>query len=536
MTGNTTGAAKNGILTIGAAINNGNTFPQNYNVYGGGNSAPGSGLFWETLFRVSQDDGGKLVPNLAESVAFSSDGRTATYTLRKGVKWSDGEDFNADDVVFSYNFIFGTPGPPDAADPSKTPFLNKAVYKTDDYTVVVPYNNPNFQEDTNLSLYWVIVPEHIYGKQGDVSKYVDPKPVGTGPGKVKSFTNERIEIEIRDDYWGGKSHGVKSVVIVPQGTVGNIQSQISKAKVDWSDGGGQGVLTTFLKQSKDNGYSFWPDGSQRGVQFYVNVAPMDDVNVRKALRAAIDYNAVVQALGTGFTVPSTTGLDTTLYSKLIISGYDKPAAQDASAAKQALTDGGWTVTGGNLTKDGKSYPLALAVDLGQPDDVTVAPLLIAAWKSALGITVTQQSMADAVFQQDQLANQKYTMALWNTNLNGSPYNAYEAYSQVNLGATEQKNGYGNQGRWKCPNDVDAAISTLQSTPPANQSAIMAPLAVIQQAVVDQAPFVALWPGGGGEMYTTTNWKGWPKPGSSGFAPRTSGYNNINQTLLALTPA
>lgn len=533
--GGAAAGASDGVLTIGAATGAGNTFPHNFNVFGGGTSAPGTGLFFETLFRISQEDGGKLLPNLAESVEFTRGGRTATYKLRKGVTWNDGKPFTADDVVFTYNFVFGPAGPPDPSNPSNTPFLFKPVSKIDDYTVLVQYNDPNFQEDTNLSEYYPIYPAHIYSKVGNRQKYVDTNPVGTGPGKLKSFGNERIEVAIRDDYWGGKTQGVKSVVIVPQGTVGNIQSQISHGKVDWSDGGGQGVLTTFLGMSKQNKYTYWPDGSNRGLLFLCTSAPTDDKYVRRALRAAIDYEAAQKAVGTGFPIPTVPGLDMGLYGNLIIPSQRKAAHQDIPAAKKALADGGWSVVGGNLTKGGKAYPLDIAVDLAQPDDIVVVPMLVSMWKSALGINVEQKSLADAVFQKE-MPEQKFHISFWTTNLNGSAFNAYESYSWANLGEKQQAAGYGNQGRWKAPAAVNDALGVLQSTPSTDVAAIQKQLSIIQEAVVDEAPFVAMIPGGGGEMYSVQNWTGWPVPGQSTFAPRTGGYNLINQVVISLAPA
>lgn len=533
------GSSSGGVLTIGAQVgsdaNTANIFPENFNVFGGGQSAPGTGLFFETLFRISQTDGGKLIPNLAETVEYSDGGRTATYKLRKGVKWNDGKPFTADDVVFTYGFVFGPAGPPDPKDPSNTPFLRKPVEKKDDYTVLVHYNDPNYQEDTNLSAYYPIYAAHIYKKVKSQKTYVDKSPVGTGPGKLKSFTEGRIEVDIRDDYWGGKSQGVKTVVIVPQGTVGNIQSQITRGKVDWADGGGQGVLTNFLGQSKSNRYEYWPDGSNTGVQFLCTKEPTNDTFVRKALRDAIDFTAIRTAVGIGYPIPSLTGLDPKMYGSLIIDGYDKPEAQNVQAAKAALSDGGWSVVGGNLTKGGKAYPLEILVDLGQPVHIQIAPMLISYWKEQLGISVAQVNRADTVFQKE-VGQQLHTMAIWNVNLGGSAYNAYEGYSHANLGAAQQAAGYGNQGRWRAPDATNDALATLQSTPSTDLAQIKKQLQIIQQSVIDEAPFVPLYPGGGGEMTTVKNWTAWPKSGSTTFPPRTGGYDNIIQTLMKLKPA
>ncbi|MDN5726247.1 MAG: ABC transporter substrate-binding protein, partial [Propionibacteriales bacterium] len=363
------GSQTNGILTIGATVTgdatNANQFPENFNVFGGGDSAPGTGLFYETLFRIGQVDGGKLIPNLAESVEYTPDGLTATYTLRQGVTWNDGKPFTADDVVFTYGFVYG--------EPASDGFISEPVQKTDDHTVVVRYASPSFQQDTNMSAYYPIYPAHIYADVPDREKYQDKQPVGTGPGKLKSFQAGRIEIDIREDYWGGKSAGVTRVVIVPQGTVGNVQSQITQGRTDWADGGGQGVLTTFLGQAPENKYAFWPDGSNTGIQFGCTKEPTNDKQVRLALRAAIDFEAVQKAIGSGYPLPSITGLDPQLYAGWLLPGHEQAPKQDAAAAQQALADGGWTVEGGHLTKGGKAYPLSIMLNLGKPEHMVAGP-------------------------------------------------------------------------------------------------------------------------------------------------------------------
>jgi len=519
------GSKTNGVITIGAPVTN-NQFPENFNANGGGDPAPGIGLFYETLFRVSQLDAGKLIPNLALSVKYTDGGRTATYKLRDGVTWNDGKKFTADDVVFTYNFVFGEPG--------KGQFLRKKVYKTDDLTVVVPYNDPNYQEDTNLSEYYPIYPKHIYSKHGDHSKYQDKHPVGTGPGKLKTFNTERIEVEVREDWWAGKIPGVTSLVFVPQGTVGNVQSQISQGKVDWSDGGGQGVLTTFLKQSPDNKYAFWPDGSNTGLQFNCWKGVTQDKQLRRALRAAIDPQAIQKAIGSGYPIPSLSGLDPQMYRGLLLPGYEEAYSQDPEAAKKELSKGGWKVKNGQLTKGGKTYPLELMVNLDQPDHMVAAPMLIDFWKTVLGLEVKQVGRADQVFQK-QIHD--HTMAIWNVNLNGSAYNAFQAYSHANLADEAQKNGYGNQGKWRAPDAVNNALLKLKATSPSDTKAVKKQLLIIQKGIIDEAPVVPFLPGGGGVMTTVKNWVGWPVYGKSDHPPFSSRtYNNTSHTLLDLKSA
>ena len=521
------GDAGNGVLTLGADAGASNQFPENFNANGGGDGGPGIGFFYETLFRVSTRDGGKLEPQLAEKVVYSNDGATATYTLRKGVTWSDGKPFTADDVAFTYNFVFGTPGPDE--------FIKEPVKALDPHTVQVNYTSPNYQQDTNMSLYYPVYPKHIYGLQADYGKYVDKKPVGTGPGVLKSFSGQQVQITLREDYWGGKAKGVKEVHIIPSGTVGNIQSSISSGKVDWADGGGAGVLTQFLGMSKDNHYEYFPDGSSRGVLFGCNYAPLNDPAVRRALRDSVDLTAATKAVGIGYTVPSVTGLNIELYKGALLPEFAKPLAPNLAQAKADLAAAGFTVVGGNLVKAGKSYPLRLFVNLGQATDIVVAPMIIDQWKKNLGIDVAYMPTPDTVFQ---AKIHDYEMAIWTTNLNGSAYNAYQGYSWSNMSEKAQKNGAGNQGLWKMPKAANDALIELSSVPMAQTAQINKLLQVIQAAVANDAPYLSYMSGGSGEMWTTKNWKGFPTMEDDAFNYRSSigGYNNVSLTTVNLSKA
>jgi len=79
-----------------------------------------------------------LIPNVAESYEASEDATTFTFTLRKGVRWSDGEPFTADDVVFWYeDIIMNTDLTPNQ------PSRKYTVTKVDDYTVQWQFEKPN---------------------------------------------------------------------------------------------------------------------------------------------------------------------------------------------------------------------------------------------------------------------------------------------------------------------------------------------------------------------------------------------------------
>lgn len=145
---------------------------------------------------------------LAESWEVSEDGTIWTIKLREGVNWSDGEAFDADDVVFTYGTII------DNMDNESATFSKKAdvrivekIEKTGEFEVTMVTASPvaNFY-DTPLSTLR-IVPEHIWGKMtvAEMLQYGNLEPVGTGPWNLVGEFNPQdtsLEFEKNADYWG----------------------------------------------------------------------------------------------------------------------------------------------------------------------------------------------------------------------------------------------------------------------------------------------------------------------------------------------
>ncbi|THF71764.1 ABC transporter substrate-binding protein [Deinococcus sp. Arct2-2] len=158
----------------------------------------------------------KLEPALAESVAVSSDGKTYTFKLRKDVKWSDGQAFNADDVMYTYENLIMNPEAR-AGDPGNFKLDGKPVEmkKVDAYTVqfVLPRAAPAFL----LQQRYFIMPQHKFGNaKGAAVNNVWPSNtapadiVGTGPFKLASYTaGQKVALTKNANYWKVDANGTK---------------------------------------------------------------------------------------------------------------------------------------------------------------------------------------------------------------------------------------------------------------------------------------------------------------------------------------
>ncbi|MFF0431078.1 ABC transporter substrate-binding protein [Streptomyces sp. NPDC004327] len=146
------------------------------------------------------DAGMKLRPALAAALpAVSADGRTYTYKLRKGVRFSDGRPFTAKDVVFTYTTILD----PKTNNASRTELdALGGVRAVGDDTVVFTLKYPYapFAERTVLA----IAPEHVAGRQDVNTGPFTTEPVGTGPYVLTGWSRgEKLTFTANEHYWGG---------------------------------------------------------------------------------------------------------------------------------------------------------------------------------------------------------------------------------------------------------------------------------------------------------------------------------------------
>jgi peptide/nickel transport system substrate-binding protein len=165
-------------------------------------------LVFSGLYKTDQK--GNIIPDLAESnPETSQDQKQYTIKIRKNLKWHDGQDLNAEDVVFTIQTLQN----PDFKSPFRRLWQNTQVEKIDDHTVKFTNKDVSAPFLSNLTI--GIIPKHVWSKAAPEnfsgSKY-NLEAIGSGPYLVreisKSRNNEIISITLDSfsNYWQGKPH------------------------------------------------------------------------------------------------------------------------------------------------------------------------------------------------------------------------------------------------------------------------------------------------------------------------------------------
>jgi len=250
-------------------------------------------------------------PYLAEKWEASEDLKTWTFSLRKGVKWNNGDDFNADDVTFNFErwldpatgssniglFSAMTDEVEGADGKKKKTMTPGAVEKVDSHTVRLHLNRPQLSIPENLYNYpTAIVHRRFSDEGGNLTK----NPVGTGPYDLTKYAiGDRVELTKRKEpYWGGDV-SLDKIVYVDHGDDRNAAlGALASDQVDL-------VYELNIDQvdviaSLPNVQLFEAVTAQTGVaRMQMTTAPFDNPKVRQALQACIDHKKVLDLVYRG---------------------------------------------------------------------------------------------------------------------------------------------------------------------------------------------------------------------------------------------
>lgn len=461
------------------------------------------GMIYETLLFFNRMNG-EVKPWLAQSHQFSDDAKSVTFHLRTDVKWSDGQAFTADDVVFTLQDLKQYP----AADTNGLWQYIQDVQAPDPSTVVVNLKTAYSPILWYLAGQTYMLPKHAWSSAGDPSKYVDEKPVGTGPFTLKSFTPQLIDLAKNPNYWQPGKPEVTEIRYPSFNSNTSAELLLSKGGIDWT-----GLFTPNIKQtyvSKDpthNHYWFPPNNI---VMLYLNTAkaPFNNLAVRQAISGVIDRDKIYKVAESGYEpVASPTGLILPSNQKYLDPTYASSAFAIDKAKSESLLQGAGFKKGSDgiyVDASGKKLSYNINVVTGWTDWVSAVQIIAANLKD-LGIDAKVNSISfNAYFSALQMGS--YDMAISWTNPGPDPFYLYNSMLNSTNSAAVGKAAASNFERWMDP-ETDGYLKQYATSadPAVQQQAING----LQKIMVEQLPSIPLVNGATWYEYNTSNFTGWP---------------------------
>ena len=462
------------------------------------------GLTYETLDFVDALNNAKTTPWLASSYAWSNANKTLTFTIRNGVKWSDGTPLTAADVSYTFNLLKSHSG----LDVNALWSVLSSVTSSGS-TVTV-----NFKAAAVPYFFYVagqtpIVPEHIWSKIANPITYTDPNPIGSGGYVMNKCTPQNIQWTPNKNYWQPGMAQVK-VVNMPAFLSNNTCNEyLAQGQSAWGSQFIPSIQSSYVSKSKGNAYWF-PEVANVSIFPNETVAGLNDPKVRQAISYALNRSLISKIGEYGYEPPaSQTGIVAPTFSAWQSSAAAAAQGTSYNVAKVSsiLTGDGYAKdSSGIFAKNGKELNFTLITNGGYSDWIAAAQVMAQELTTA-GIKVTLQTPAATTFLNDMYLGH-YQLA-YNAETGGpTPY--YEFRQSLFSGNTA-KVGSAASSNWERYSSpaTDALINkyaTVTST--AQQHAIVDQL---QNVMVQQAPIIPVLEEVDWFQYNATHWTGFPTP-------------------------
>jgi peptide/nickel transport system substrate-binding protein len=516
-------ASKQGVL-----IKNFNPFSPNalHSTFGG---------FYETLVFANSYKG-EIEPWLAESYQWSDDLKTLTFNLRENVSWNDGEEFNADDVIFTLELA------------KEDQALDLAgiwgqgleeVNKVDDYTVEFVFDGVNTTVIPQVgSIY--IVPEHIWKDIEDPSKWSgNENPVGTGPFLFEegTFAEQSYRLKSNPDYWQMGEDGeplpyIDGVQYVS--ATGNSQAamKIISGEVDWGTYFISNIEQTFVQRDPEHNHYWLPEGNIVYLNLNNGQEPFSNRNVRRALAMAIDQEEITTIMNSGAVPAHHSGVKMGYMDWLTDQTLANNWEYDLEKAEAMLNEEGYSKNNdGIMEKNGEELSFELFVPTGWTDWITAVET-VGNQLTEIGIDAQVRQVSWPSPFNDNIINGDYKMSIDYTNSGFSPYYQFNNilpsrhYAPIGEAATGH-----SQVRYR-NEKVDQAIAAYSKT--ADQAEQIELLNVIVAEFLNDTPMVPLFFNPVWFEYSTRNFVGWPNEEDPYTAPSTAGMAKM-PVFLNLRP-
>ena len=365
--------------------------------------------FYEPLVKY-QD--GEYQPCLATDWTNSDDGRTYTFHLREDVMFNDRTPFNAEAVKLycdNMKSVIGT-----SSNYGQLDMLTSEITVDDEYTVSFHLTRPYYNVLNDLSMVMPrgIISASAFNEDGSLnSEYLMNHTPGTGPYMFESVNDTATEYTfVRNPNYWGEEPDVDSftVKVIPESKVAAMRA----GEVDFIIGSDTLDAASYQELSSTEGITGVISDFDFVTEFIAlndEVAPLDDINIRKAIQMAIDKESIAQNIYSGLRTEADSVMPADMpYCKADVT----TPSYDMDAAIELMDKSGWTDTDGDgiREKDGKKLSFTITYPSTGVYDKVV--LFFQDSMKKLGIEITTNPIDLMAFMQQVFTEGNYEITAY----------------------------------------------------------------------------------------------------------------------------
>ena len=490
-----------------------------------------TGLIYEPLLQFDLAKPPNYTPWLATSYTWSNGGKSITFAIRQGVKWSNGTSLTPADVVFTYGLV------------QKNAAINLAGLPITGVTssgnnVTITFSSPqylNLQEIAGVP----ILPKAQWSTASSPTTFTDAKPIGTGPYVLKTFTPQGFTLTKNPSYWQASMVKVQNVYFPVYTSNTGALSALYSGQIDWTGNFIPGLQKEFVSTAPQFHHFWEAPGSTNALMPNLSKWPTNQLPVRQAISLAVNRSLLASEGEAGLENPVTNTSGITLPT---FQAWAAPAASDtvsatgsAAAASQVLAKAGYKKdSSGFYSLNGKEVTVTLISPSAYTDYAAVGSMVAQELKAA-GINASFQGISVNAWNAD-MADGNFSLAEHWSNNGLTPYNLYDNW--LNSALNNGKSNTGDYEGLKNP-QMDAALSKLAGdSSVASQTSDLAP---IETYVAKNLPVIPITTASEWFEYNSQHFVGWPtqqNPYETGQPSGTntgSGAGTDEVVILHLSP-
>jgi peptide/nickel transport system substrate-binding protein len=474
------GSTKNVSLTMYTGATG--QLANNFNPYSPTTNIAAQGMIYEPLMFFNLGRAGESEPLLATQYTWSADGKTLKFTIRSGAKWTDGQPLTATDVAFTFNLL----------KKYKALNVNGVPYDTvtaDDPThVTLTFTEPAFTDLWYIAGQTWIVPEHTWSKVSDPTTFTDPKPVGSGPFTLNTFSPQNFTMKKNPNYWQPGKPQVSALRFISLSGNTSALTALQSGQVDWQSAFIPKLQQVWGSKAPTNNWINTPL-FQTELTANMDKFPTNDKAVRQALYYGVDrtqLNSIAfdnQASDTNCAL----ALQPRDNSWVDQSIPNLKTTYDPAKAQQLLQADGWAKgSDGIYAKGGKRLSVTIKVITGYSDYISALQAMQQQYKK-VGIEVKPQQVSYASFTNDRNMG-NYDLVMDSVYGGPTPYYLYQSFFNSANTAPIGKTANPNYARYRNPT-VDQALATIAGTN--DQATQKTAYATLQKQICNDMPYIPL---------------------------------------------